>query len=276
MAKDKQGFWPSRPDDPVAGDPRMLLDKLVICKSLIILALVPLAFQGVACGMPCRGTPVPHLPVYGVGSLILSIAGIALVHRARRDAISIIPEMEGPTIDQAKRPACREGKTVPLTPNEYDLLLLMVHHAGRVMTTRRALLTTVRRPAPWDDLHHLPVFMGQFRLKIERGPSQPRILHIDPHMGYRMPGGIDVEFKPSMACHLRQSIMSGVDWAPSAPSLLSKTASNRQMQTKTVQNTEAGPLREAWMRQQASPARGCSSMRLCLPMTEAYQARPIG
>lgn len=121
---------------------------------------------------------------FGVGELTARIR-TALRHRGRKDAIPAIMEIDGLTIDPVKRLVSRVGEMVHLTPKEYDLLLLLARHAGRVVT-HRTLLTSVWGPAHGDDLHYLRVFIGQLRQKIERDPTQPRIVRTEPGVGYRM------------------------------------------------------------------------------------------
>lgn len=121
---------------------------------------------------------------FGIGELTARIR-TALRHRGRRDAIPTVMEIDGLTIDPVKRLVSRSAETVHLTPKEYDLLLLLARHAGRVVT-HRTLLTSVWGPAHADDLHYLRVFIGQLRQKIERDPTQPRIVRTEPGVGYRM------------------------------------------------------------------------------------------
>lgn len=121
---------------------------------------------------------------FGIGELTARIR-TALRHRGRRDAIPTVMDVDGLTIDPIKRLVSRDGETVHLTPKEYDLLLLLARHAGRVVT-HRTLLITVWGPAHGDDLHYLRVFIGQLRQKIERDPTQPRIVRTEPGVGYRM------------------------------------------------------------------------------------------
>ena len=60
----------------------------------------------------------------------------------------------------------RDRSPIRLTPKEYDLLVLLARHAGRVVT-HKTLLKSVWGPAHGDDLHYLRVFIGQLRGKIE-------------------------------------------------------------------------------------------------------------
>jgi len=121
---------------------------------------------------------------FGIGELTARIR-TALRHRGRRDAIPTVTEIDDLTIDPIKRLVSRAGEPVHLTPKEYDLLLLLARHAGRVVT-HRTLLTSVWGPAHGDDLHYLRVFIGQLRQKIERDPTHPRIVRTEPGVGYRM------------------------------------------------------------------------------------------
>lgn len=121
---------------------------------------------------------------FGIGELTARIR-TALRHRGRRDAIPTVMEVDGLTLDPVKRIVSRDGEPLHLTPKEYDLLMLLARHAGRVVT-HRALLTSVWGPAHGDDLHYLRVFIGQLRQKIERDPTQPQIVRTEPGVGYRM------------------------------------------------------------------------------------------
>ncbi len=121
---------------------------------------------------------------FGIGELTARIRS-ALRHRGRSEAVPTIMEVDGLTIDPIRRLVSRGTEMIRLTPKEYDLLLHLSRHAGRVVT-HRTLLTSVWGPAHADDLHYLRVFIGQLRQKIERDPAQPRIVRTEPGVGYRM------------------------------------------------------------------------------------------
>lgn len=94
---------------------------------------------------------------------------------------------DGLTIDTVRRLVARDSITLKLTPKEYDLLVLLARHSGRVVT-HKTLLTSVWGPAHGDDLHYLRVFIGQLRQKIERNPAQPTIICTEAGIGYRFMG----------------------------------------------------------------------------------------
>ena len=120
---------------------------------------------------------------FGIGELTARIR-TALRHKHRETATATRIEIDGLEIDMAKRIVARNGAAIKLTPKEYDLLVLLARHAGRVVT-HKTLLTSVWGPAHEEDLHYLRVFIGQLRQKIERNPAEPLIVRTEPGVGYR-------------------------------------------------------------------------------------------
>ena len=87
-------------------------------------------------------------------------------------------------IDLDRRLVTHAGKSVHLTPREYDLLAVLARHAGRVVTHRQ-ILTAVWGPAHTDDTQYLRVFVGQLRAKIEANPNEPKFIVTESGVGYR-------------------------------------------------------------------------------------------
>ncbi|MFL9829210.1 winged helix-turn-helix domain-containing protein, partial [Rhodoplanes sp. SY1] len=99
---------------------------------------------------------------------------------------------------QGERPVFRSGdlvvdlvrrivrvgeRDVKLSPKEYDLLRLLVLHAGKVLT-HKYLLGEL-----WDahtDAQYLRVYVRQLRQKIEADPEQPRYILTETGIGYRL------------------------------------------------------------------------------------------
>ncbi len=121
---------------------------------------------------------------FTIGELTARIR-TAMRHRGTASKAPSVVMADGLTIDMIQRIVLRDGKSIRLTPKEYDLLTLLAHHAGRVVT-HRTLLTSVWGPAHEEDLHYLRVFIGQLRQKIERDPAQPKIVQTEPGVGYRL------------------------------------------------------------------------------------------
>lgn len=115
---------------------------------------------------------------------------MARVRVALRRSIGTAPALHGQltrgdlTIDFDRRRVHRDEVEIRLTPKEFDLLTLMVTHAGRVLT-HRTILKEIWGAQGTGQPEHLRVLMGQLRKKIERDPSAPRYLLTEPWVGYR-------------------------------------------------------------------------------------------
>jgi len=120
---------------------------------------------------------------FGIGELTARIR-TALRRSTLSEGGTAEISIDGLTIDVVRRLVTRDGDAVHLTPKEYDLVLLLARHAGRVVT-HRTLLTSVWGPAHAEDLHYLRVFIGQVRAKIERDAADPKIIRTEPGVGYR-------------------------------------------------------------------------------------------
>jgi len=83
-----------------------------------------------------------------------------------------------------------KNNEVRLTPKEFELLLYLARHAGRVVT-HRTLLFAIWGPNSLEQPEHLRVLVGQLRKKID--PSEtPRYIITEPWVGYRFePAGGD-------------------------------------------------------------------------------------
>jgi two-component system KDP operon response regulator KdpE len=91
-------------------------------------------------------------------------------------------------IDLEARSVVVAGNEVHLTPKEFDLLVYLAKHAGKVVT-HRALLTAIWGANSSEQPEYLRVFVGQLRKKIEKDPSEPKYLLTEPWIGYRFDPG---------------------------------------------------------------------------------------
>jgi len=120
---------------------------------------------------------------FGIGELTARMR-TALRRSITTEGGTIEISADGLSIDTLRRMVTRDGQELKLTPKEYDLVVLLARHAGRVLT-HKTLLTSVWGPAHVEDLHYLRVFIGHLRAKIEREPSKPRIILTESGVGYR-------------------------------------------------------------------------------------------
>lgn len=87
-------------------------------------------------------------------------------------------------VDFSRRLVSVDEKEVQLTPTEYDLLRVLVTHAGKVITHRQ-LLRQVWGDG-YEDMHILRVNISNLRGKVEPDPSRPTYIHTEPGVGYRL------------------------------------------------------------------------------------------
>jgi two-component system KDP operon response regulator KdpE len=91
-------------------------------------------------------------------------------------------------IDVGAHTVAIRHKEVRLTPKEFDLLVYLARHAGKVVT-HRALLAAVWGPNATEQPEYLRVFVGQLRKKIESDCSSPQYILTEPWVGYRFTPG---------------------------------------------------------------------------------------
>jgi two-component system KDP operon response regulator KdpE len=90
-------------------------------------------------------------------------------------------------LDPGRRQVSKAGKTIHLTPKEFDLLHYLMTNAGRPIAHSR-LLTAVWGPEYGGELEYLRTFVRQLRKKLEDDPSQPQYLMTEMWFGYRFQG----------------------------------------------------------------------------------------
>ncbi|HEX4627013.1 MAG TPA: response regulator transcription factor [Solirubrobacteraceae bacterium] len=94
-------------------------------------------------------------------------------------------ELDGLEVDLRARDVRRDGKSIHLSPIEFDLLRVLARNRGRLLTHRQ-LLTEVWGPEYVSDTQVLRTTIGRLRGKIERETSNPQYIHTDPGIGYRL------------------------------------------------------------------------------------------
>jgi two-component system KDP operon response regulator KdpE len=119
---------------------------------------------------------------FGVRELLARIR--AALRRSRGADGAIVAH--GPIrMDLDRREVTVSGRTVHLTPKEYDTLHYLLTHVGKLVT-HTALLRAVWGPGYTSSRPYLHVFIGQLRRKIEPDPSHPRFILTEPGVGYRL------------------------------------------------------------------------------------------
>lgn len=88
-------------------------------------------------------------------------------------------------VDQQKREVTVRGDVVDLTPTEYQLLLILIEHAGKVVEHEQLLHAVWGKDSNKDN-EHLKVYIWHLRRKIEENPHKPELLLTEWGVGYRM------------------------------------------------------------------------------------------
>lgn len=100
------------------------------------------------------------------------------------DPYSTVLEVGEFRVDLEARAVTVQDNLVHLTPKEYDLLLYLIRHPGKVLT-HRTLLAAIWGGNFTEQTEYLRVFIGQLRKKIEPDPTTPRYILTEPWIGYR-------------------------------------------------------------------------------------------
>ena len=87
------------------------------------------------------------------------------------------------SVDLVRRIVKVTDKDVKLSPKEYDLLRLLVQHAGKVLTHKFLLQELWDEPT---DPQYLRVYVRQLRSKIEPDPERPQYILTETGVGYRL------------------------------------------------------------------------------------------
>jgi len=87
------------------------------------------------------------------------------------------------TVDLVRRIVTVRGQEVKFSPREYDLLRLLVAHAGKVLT-HNMLLREIWGPN--SDVQYLRIYIRALRQKIERDSNKPEYIITETGVGYRL------------------------------------------------------------------------------------------
>lgn len=119
---------------------------------------------------------------FGMDELLARIRA-AIRHRLQEQGENPVFKTGDLMVDVVRRIVTVRGDEVKLTPREYDLLRLLVTHAGKVLTHRSIL----RELWPADaDVQYLRIYIRSLRQKLEEFPERPQYLLTEQGVGYRL------------------------------------------------------------------------------------------
>jgi two-component system KDP operon response regulator KdpE len=120
---------------------------------------------------------------FGVGELMARIR--AALRRVVNNESEPVFHNDRLMVDLTHRDVVVGGVPVSLTPTEYDILRILVQHAGKVLTHRQ-LMRGVWGNNFEVEPHLLRVNISNLRRKIEVDPVHPRYIVTEPGVGYRL------------------------------------------------------------------------------------------
>ena len=190
-----QTFGDWTPDVVVTDLSMPNMNGLELCKALRAVSQIPIIVLSV------RGeerTKVEALDAgaddyvmkpFGMDELLARIrATLRRVPDTDADSATTLLEAGDFRIDLETRSVSVQGREVHLTPKEYDLMVYLVSHHGKVLT-HRTLLAAIWGGTSLEQNEYLRVLIGQLRKKIEADPAKPRYILTEPWVGYRFNPG---------------------------------------------------------------------------------------
>jgi two-component system KDP operon response regulator KdpE len=120
---------------------------------------------------------------FGVGELMARIR--AALRRSLQQTPDPVFTSGDLVMDLTRRRVTVNNEEIQLTPTEYDILRLLVAHAGKVLTHGQ-ILKQIWGMAYLEQPHVLRVNVSNLRRKIEADPSRPRHIVTEPGVGYRL------------------------------------------------------------------------------------------
>ena len=77
------------------------------------------------------------------------------------------------------------GRRIQLTPREWGVLRVLIKYAGRVVSSRQ-LLQEAWGQEYGDEADYVRTYVTRLRKKLEPDPQNPRYIHLERGLGYRM------------------------------------------------------------------------------------------
>jgi two-component system KDP operon response regulator KdpE len=123
---------------------------------------------------------------FGIGELNARVR-VALRRSSQPEAEPVFKK-EDLCVDLARRTVQSHGQPIALTPTEYDILRLLVQHAGKVLTHSMLIHSIWGNESAnsEEDAHLLRVNVSNLRRKLEADPARPHHIVTEPGVGYRL------------------------------------------------------------------------------------------
>ena len=125
---------------------------------------------------------------FGVQELMARIRGLLRARALVADVAAPVFDDGRVHVDLVRREVLVDGQPVTLTRKEFELLALLLRHAGRVVTQPQ-LLRELWGPDHQADTHYLRILVGKLRHKLGDDATAPRYIATEPGVGLRFIAG---------------------------------------------------------------------------------------
>ena len=119
---------------------------------------------------------------FGVAELAARLRA-AFRHRLAQEGAPPVFTSGDLSVDLVRRNVTAHGAEIHLSPREFDILGLLVRHAGKVLTHRFIM---EKLWGATGDVQQLRVYIRQLRHKIEADPERPAHILTETGIGYRL------------------------------------------------------------------------------------------
>ena len=119
---------------------------------------------------------------FGIDELVARLR-VALRHRVQAEGAPPLFRTGGLSVDLVRRIVRLDEAEIHLSPKEYEILALLVRHAGKVITHQQLM------KAVWGgaiDAQQLRVYVRQLRQKLKDDPARPVYIRTETGVGYRL------------------------------------------------------------------------------------------
>jgi len=127
---------------------------------------------------------------FGMNELLARVRANLRRVAAENKPAEAVTEIGDFRIDTSAHKVLVRGQEVRLTPKEFDLLVYLARHPGKVIN-HRTLLGAIWGGQSTEQVEYLRVFVGQLRKKLEPDTASPRYIVTEPWVGYRFEPGED-------------------------------------------------------------------------------------
>lgn len=117
---------------------------------------------------------------------ILEENGFEAVETEKREDDEDIYRFDGLEVDDERKRVTVDGKTISLTPTEYNILHILMKQKGRVLSAEQIYRAIWHVKSTGYEENVIAVHIRRIRMKIEHDPKKPHFVKAVWGVGYRV------------------------------------------------------------------------------------------